>query len=459
MLLNSPTWVDDLLLAGPDTQVCLGFPERRDRRGLRSAVAEACEELRALGVAAGGSVAVSIPPSLDYIRYLLAAWRLGAQVHLLDHRLSDRERERALNVLASQVLVSATAQAGALRGWNALTAASVRRDEGRPAATDHAIIQLSSGSTGPSKVIGRHTSDLVTEIERYRQIERMPAAGERVVILNSLSHTMGLFGGLVYGLASGVELAVPERMTSDGIVAAIDAGAAPTSVMGVPFHYRLLGSVASDVTLPQLVTAMSAGEVMRPSIAVAFASRWSVPLGAVYGMTETGVLTADLAGRYAPSVGRPAPGIVVRVDEDELLVRRDESPYVGLVDGTRYVDGWLHTRDHAEIDPETGAVTIRGRHDSQVAIGGLKVDLTEVEQELAEVAGVAECVVLWNGAAIEAVLALLDGATVGGVEAAMAGRLADYKLPRRYRVVDSLPRTTTGKLSRDINLLMKANER
>jgi acyl-coenzyme A synthetase/AMP-(fatty) acid ligase len=443
--------VDDLLLAGPDAQVCLSFPEPRDRRALRTAVVEACEELFRLGVRAGGAVAVSIPPSLDYLRFLLAAWRVGAQVHLIDHRLSERERDRALAVLEPQVVVSAAAPTGALRGWNTVAAEPVRRESGRPATTAHAVIQLSSGSTGPSKVIGRHTADLVTEIDTYRRIDRMPGAGERAVILNSLSHTMGLFGGLVYGLASGVELAVPERMTGDGIIAAIAAGTAPTTVMGVPFHYRLLGVTSADVTLPQLVTALSAGEVMRPSIAEAFATRWGVPLGAVYGMTETGVLTADLAGQFAPSVGQPAPGTELRVEDGELLVRREESPYVGAADSARFVDGWLHTRDHAEIDAATGAVTIRGRLDSQVAIGGLKVDLTEVEQDLADIDGVLECVVLWNGA-IEAVLAL-DGTTVDAVEKSLGERLADYKLPRRYRVVDRLPRTTTGKLLRDVTVL------
>jgi acyl-CoA synthetase (AMP-forming)/AMP-acid ligase II len=48
-----------------------------------------------------------------------------------------------------------------------------------------------------------------------------------------------------------------------------------------------------------------------------------------------------------------------------------------LVDETRWVDGWLHTKDAATIDPVTGLVTILGRLDSQVSIGGLKVDLTQ----------------------------------------------------------------------------------
>ena len=63
------------------------------------------------------------------------------------------------------------------------------------------------------------------------------------------------------------------------------------------------------------------------------------------------------------------------------------TPYVGLIDPTRWSDGWLHTKDAGTVDPDTGLVTILGRLDSQVSIGGLKVDLTEVEHTLAGFAG------------------------------------------------------------------------
>ena len=72
----------------------------------------------------------------------------------------------------------------------------------------------------------------------------------------------------------------------------------------------------------------------------------------------------------------------LRVEDGELLVQMAASPYIGLIDETRWVEGWLRTRDAATIDRATGLVTILGRLDSQISIGGLKVDLTEVEQTL-----------------------------------------------------------------------------
>src|SRR5213076_112637 len=71
---------------------------------------------------------------------------------------------------------------------------------GQPAATPHAVVQLSSGSTGPSKVIGRTAANLVAEVERYTRIDGVPRPGERIVVLASMVHVLGLVGGLLYGL-------------------------------------------------------------------------------------------------------------------------------------------------------------------------------------------------------------------------------------------------------------------
>jgi acyl-coenzyme A synthetase/AMP-(fatty) acid ligase len=129
---------------------------------------------------------------------------------------------------------------------------------------------------------------------------------------------------------------------------------------------------------------------------------------------------------------------------------------VGLTDDTRWVAGWLRTRDAATMD-DAGRITIRGRLDSQVGIGGLKVDLTEVEQAIAALPGVAEVVVAFDGA-IEAYLALTAPTSVADVEERLAERLAGYKRPRRWHLVERVPRTASGKLVRDLKALREAAE-
>jgi acyl-coenzyme A synthetase/AMP-(fatty) acid ligase len=175
----------------------------------------------------------------------------------------------------------------------------------------------------------------------------------------------------------------------------------------------------------------------------------------MYGMTEAGVIATDLFGRNRPALA-PAPGMTLRAEGGEILLATDASPYVGLSDPTRWVDGWLHTRDAGDVDPGTGLVTIRGRLDSQVSVGGLKVDLTEVEQALATLPGVVEVVVAWDGAIEAFVVHEAGPAGLQVLKEALAERLAGYKRPRRLTLVPRLPRTATGKLVRSVPALRAA---
>lgn len=446
-------WVAPTLLAGDPAQVCLWIGEPVSRAELRALVGQRRRDLEWAGLDADGTVTLHLPPSLAYVASLLAAWQLGAQVSLLDHRLAPGEVQRALDRLAPQVVVGpGQVTSSPMKGYADATAITRPRAGGRPAVTPHSLIQLSSGSTGPSKVIARTAADLIDELDRYDKLAEYPNPGERIVLLASIVHVLGLVGGLLYSLHAGVQLVYPDRLTADGIRAAVAAGPDPTMVLGVPFHAELLA--AAPKPLPQLARMVVAGELLRPGVADVFTAGYGVPLGTMYGMTELGVIATDLSGRNAPAVA-PAPGMTVRVADGELLVKMAASPYVGLVDPTRWADGWLRTRDAAAIDPATGLVTILGRLDSQVSIGGLKVDLTEVEQTLSALPAVSATVVSYDSG-IDAYLVLREGFTIADVEAAMADQLAPYKRPRQLHLLAELPRTATGKAVRDRAVLRAA---
>ena len=449
-------WVDEVLLAGAGNDVCLHLPTGPvARSGLRRLVTAKQETLVAAGLRPGGCVALNLPPSLTYVANLLAAWRLGAQAVLLDHRLTSYEVDAALDRLGVQVHVAVGSTTGSpLNVFHDVTETVTVRPAGRPAATPHAVLQLSSGSTGPSKVIGRTAADLVTEVERYTRIDGVPARGERIILLPSMVHVLGLVGGLLYGLHAGVELVPPRRLTGDSILEAVAAADTPATVLGVPFHIGLLNSVADPPTLPQLKRMTTGGELVPAAVAAAFGEKYGVPLGNMWGMTELGVIATDLFGAHRPALA-PAPGIEVREVDGELRIRSPESPYVGLSDPARWADGWLHTRDAGRVDPGTGLVTVLGRLDSQVSVGGLKVDLTEVEHALTELPGVAAAVVLYDRE-ITAFVQLAADATGPSVESALAERVAGYKRPRALHVLPALPRTTTGKLVRDRAVLRAA---
>jgi len=446
-----PAWVDEILLAGPDNDVCLHLEKPLTRAELRGLVQARREVLTDNGLRPGGCVALCLAPSTAFIANLLAAWRIGAQACLLDHRLTPFEIDVALERLLPQVVVSAEqSTAGPLRGFAEIVE-RVAAYPGQPAATAHAVIQLSSGSTGPSKIIGRTAASLVEEVRRYTLIEGVPRAGERIVSLASMVHVLGLVGGLLYGLHARASLVVPQRMTAAGILSTVAADPRPTTLLGVPFHIELLTSVQEPPALPQLSGMTTGGELVRADVYQAFVDRYGVRLGNMYGMTEVGVIATDLFGEHRPAV-MPAPGMTVREEGGELHVALPASPYLGDQDPSRWSDGWLHTRDAGTVDPATGLVQVRGRRDSQVSVGGLKVDLTEVEHTLTALPEVAGAVVVYDSA-IEAYLALNPGAEIAAVERELATRLAAYKRPRRLHVVAALPRTTTGKLVRSVAAL------
>ena len=448
-------WVDEYLTAGPSGAVCLEFDEPLSRADLRRRVAARADELTASGLRAGGAVSLRLPPGPTYVVNLLAAWRVGAQVSLLDHRLTQHEVDQALRRIAPQLVVSTSdGPVGPLRG-HATTTAVTTAYPGRPAETGHALLQLSSGSTGPSKVIGRTVESLIAEVERYQRIDGVPRPGERVVLVASMVHVLGLVGGLLYALHTGVRLVAPRFVSADTILAAVAGGDEPATIIGVPFHLEMLATGAAAARPPQLKRMTVGGELVRPRLRQAFTDRYGVPLGNMYGMTEVGVIATDLFGAHRPALA-PAPGIAVREEDGQVLVATEATPYVGLSDPSRWVDGWLYTKDAGTVDAGSGLVTIHGRLDSQVSVGGLKVDLTEVEQAIAALPGVVEVVVV-HDRAIEAFVVLDDPDGAAQLRVALAERLASYKRPRRVNVVARLPRTATGKLVRNARALAEVD--
>ncbi|SCE93382.1 Acyl-CoA synthetase (AMP-forming)/AMP-acid ligase II [Micromonospora haikouensis] len=443
------------MLAGPSAEVCLRLPDPVDRGTLRRLVAEAQARLTGAGLRPGGAAALRLPPSLAYVVNLLATWRTGAQAILLDHRLTDHEVQGALARLTPQVVVAPVRSGGAALKIFVDVTEGVTAYSDRPAGSTHAVIQLSSGSTGPSKVIGRSAASLVAEVRRYTRIDGVALPGERIILLPSMVHVLGLVGGLLYGLHAHVTLVPPDRLSGDAVLAAIAADDTPATVLGVPFHIGLLASTRPTGPLPQFKRMTTGGELVPPAVVNAFVDRFGVPLGNMYGMTEVGVIGTDLHGWHRPSIA-PAPGITVRESATgELWVSCPDSPYVGLSDPDRWADGWLHTRDAGTVDPGTGLVTVRGRLDSQVSVGGLKVDLTEVEATLAGLPGVAAAVVVHDGDITAYVQP--DGPLSEDVlEKLLAERLAAYKRPRVLHLLDRLPRTTTGKLVRSTEALRAA---
>ncbi|MFD8362761.1 class I adenylate-forming enzyme family protein [Streptomyces hygroscopicus] len=429
------------------------------RAEVRDAVAREADVFAGHGVGEGRTVMLRIPPSFTQIEVLFALWRLGAQVMLVDHRLKPSEVDALRSVCHPQFMVSAgTAGRSPLRFEPRYEVVTSRCPGGRAAATAHRLVQFSSGSTGLPKVIGRTADSLAAEIDRFTRIEGMPAPGERVLLLSSTAHSFGLIAGVLHALAVGVSAVFARRVSARDILAA--AGRHDVHlIFGTPFHYELLGTARELPALPALRAAVSGGEIMPPETAARFAGRFGIGVGESYGTTETGVIAMEVSGAARPAVGPAAPGVRLRVHEGELEVwLPDGSPYLHGSGGDRYADGWLRTRDRAELDA-SGAVRLLGRGDSLVVIGGLKVDLTEVETVLREHPRVSGAVVVHAGATEAYVATGPDGPAAGELLRWCRERLADYKVPRVVHVLPDLPRTSNGKLVRHREALLARSAR
>lgn len=453
-------WLGTALADGALNDEVWGHGERAVTFGqMREQTARTRDVLAAHGIGAGSTVAVQLLPSYTMLWTLFAAWSAGAQVLLMDPRLTPAETTRLLDLCEPQFHLAVDGRLPAIASFRAECETVVLpRRSGRPAETAHPLVQFSSGSTGLPKVIGRTGQSLLDELDRFARLPQMPRRGERLLLLSSMSYSLGLIGGVLHALRTGVSLhfsGSPQprdllRLLTDRH---IDA------VFGVPVHFDLLSRVGRPGDLPGLRLAVSGGEMLRAEVFHRFEEVFGVRIGQAYGMTEAGIIATDLAGHDAPpAVGLPAPGMRTKVADGTLRVRLPEDPYLHADKAGRYEDGWLDTYDRCRVRPGSGVVEILGRADSRVVIGGLKVDLMEVESVLLQHPAVTEAVVVY-GEAIEGYLVAEPTLTKGKLLTWCRDRLSPHKVPKTLHFVRRLPRTTNGKTVRNRELLHESRER
>jgi len=437
-----------------------------DRAEVRGSVAAEARVFAGFGIGDGSTVLVQVPSSRTQVEVVFALWSLGAQVMLVDHRFAPPEVEALRSLCRPEFTVRATAGGRfAMAFQPTYEVVTKHHRDGERATTDHRLVQFSSGSTGQPKVIGRTPAALAAEVERFTRIDGMPKAGERVLLLSSTAHSFGLIAGLLHSLAAGVAAVFTPRLSAKDVLATAERHDVH-AIFGTPFHYELLTTAKTVPVLPSLRAAVSGGELMPTGVAEVFRERFGVGLGESYGTTETGVIAMDVSGDARPAVGKAAPGITLRVNEGELEVELLEgTPYLfdhknrGAVSdhlvADRYVDTWFRTHDRA-VQDEHGAVRLLGRSDSLVVIGGLKVDLVEVESVLRQHPRITDVVVI-HAESIEAYVSAEEGGPgAGELTGWCRDRLAAYKVPRLIRVLPALPRTPNGKLIRRTQTLRSA---
>lgn len=477
---------------------------------LASAASQVQRHLEALGVERGDRVALSMPnvalmPALYY--GIVAA---GAICVPLNPLLSGAELEYHLRDSGAKVLFAfaGTRLASEASSTVLVKNGSVRCEvftggEGSPvapfdaptetvlepvpvAASDAAIILYTSGTTGRPKGATLTHANILSNARSCVSVFGFTAED---VIFGGLPlfHAFGQTVSMNAAFAASATVALLPRFTPDGALNLIER-AGVSVLAAVPSMYVSLAAALeaeperARSLRGRIRFGISGGSPLPAPVHAAWKTLIECPVYEGYGLSETSpVVSFNQAefGMVLGSVGRVLPGVQVQVRCPEgsecapgvsgQLWVRGENVMAGYWNNpaatAEVFDGeWFATGDVARVD-EQGNIFIVDRIKDMVLRNGYSVYPREIEDVLYTHEQVQSVAVLGVpdervGEEVVAVVMPRPGADEGVLQAELNAlartRLAAYKYPRRYVMVESMPLGPTGKiLKRDLRVLIQ----
>jgi malonyl-CoA/methylmalonyl-CoA synthetase len=449
--------------------------------------------LASLGLRAGDRVAVQVDKSPEALLVYLACLRAGL-VYLplnnayregeIGYFLGDAEPRAVIAQPASMPWLVPIANQLGIRHvfdldeqgkgtWSAAAQsqpaqfATVARGAG-----DLAAILYTSGTTGRSKgAMITHGNLASNAIALHRSWGFGPE--DVLVHMLPLFHVHGLFVACHCVLMNGTAMRFHARFDAKKALADIRES---TVFMGVPtFYTRLLAEPGLDrAACARMRLFVSGSAPLLAETHVEFERRTGHRILERYGMTETGMLTSNplVGDRRAGAVGPPLPGVEVRVVDDadkpcaagtigHVQVRGPNvfPGYWRMPERNKEeftADGYFRTGDMGTLSDD-GYLTIVGRSKDLIITGGYNVYPKEIELAIDEMEGVKESAVVGVphvdfGEAVTAVVVATGPKrpTEAAIIAALKGRLANFKVPKRVHFVDDLPRNAMGKVQKNV---------
>jgi fatty-acyl-CoA synthase len=446
-----------------------------------------------LGVGRGDRVAylgLNRPEMLDLV---FACARLGAMLAPLNWRLAAPEHLYILRDCGARALLAEpdfVAQCAPMRaalpdmkavaydspaaGWLAYDAflAAAQGDDANP-HVDHAcplLLVYTSGTTGHPKGAVLTQGALFWNAVNAAHAHDLTSA-DHVLTTLPMFHVGGLNIQTLPALHAGATVTLHRRFDPAAGLRDI-ALRRPTITLMVPATMaatvRHPDFAATDISSLRLI--MAGSSTIPEALIRAFHDR-GVPVGQVYGSTETAPVAIYLRGPDARarvgSAGRPAVHCGIRIVDEagndlpagapgEILVKGPNLflEYWGDPAATAAAleDGWFHTGDVGHRDAD-GFIWIDDRKKDVVISGGENIYPAELENVLADCPDITEAAVVarpderWGEVAVAVVVARPEcGLDAAGVLALFDGRLARFKHPRDVVFVDALPRNVMGKV-------------
>jgi malonyl-CoA/methylmalonyl-CoA synthetase len=466
----------DLSLLGRCRQVALEWAgaeytfsdidERSNRMG---------QALAARGLTRGDRLCVYLANRLELIDLYLACIKLGVIFVPMNILYKDREITHILSdadpklFITEKELPELVAQADRQSGILEV----LPLDGDTPAA-----LVYTSGTTGTSKgAIITHNNLASNALNLITCWQIHPA--DRFLLALPLFHVHALGNGLHCWLISGCRMRLLERFEHQ-TAAAVMLDFQPTLFFGVPTMYVRLLETPVDAALQiggRMRLFVSGSAPLPAQVMEDFQELFGHIILERYGMTETMMNMSNpyMGERRPGSVGFALPGISARIldaegrdvpdgETGEIYLKgpnvfagywgREDATKAAFGEGTNTA-GWFKTGDIAQRAAD-GYITLCGRRSDLIISGGFNVYPREIEEFLMEQPGVAEAAV---AAVQDRVRGEIPVAYVvpsdttldcDALDALCRSKLASFKCPRRYVLVEKLPRNALGKVQKHL---------
>ena len=491
--------VRELLERGEDTAAAITAPDRvpLTYQALRHHLGDTVTRLHALGIGRQDTVAIVLPNGPEMASAFVAigsgattaplnpAYRaeefefflsdLGARLLVLERGADTPAREVAerLGVAVAELVVPPDAAAGIFSLDGEPTASSRQSTEwGEP--DDIALMLHTSGTTSRPKIVPLSHQNVCASAEHIATSLKLTAEDGCLNIM-PLFHIHGLMAAVLASLASGGSVCCTPGFNALSFFRWLKE-AQPSWFTAVPtMHQAILARAGRNrevIEDSRLRFVRSSSASLGPTVMHGLEETFAVPVIEAYGMTEAAHQMASNplppAIRKAGTVGLAAgPQVAVMNEGGDVLVAgltgevviRGPNVTAGYranpaANASAFTNGWFRTGDQGVID-EDGYLRLTGRLKEIINRGGEKISPREVDEVLLEHPAVVHAVTfavphakLGEDVAVAIVLRPHATTTEQEVRAFAAGRLADFKVPRRVVFVETLPQGPTGKLRR-----------